>query len=349
MVGEFDIPEVSPLDADAVAALRREVERDASAGALAAEAAAQAEAILPMEPTPLRVIHYEGLVNTDPRRIDTVKSLKQMGDVAWLMRHWQASGDPRCVAALKAAVVAWANTYEINGNDVNENKFFPLLVAYDALRDGFAEDDRARIDAWVRAMGEIHLVRVQSSDHFTNRYNKSVRMVAMCGRILDEPAWTREAVAGVERFVTHSLRADGTSLDLEERDSLTYHGSALKPPLELAALLGEAGADLYDWESPQGGSLRRSVEYMVPYATGEKTHKEWVNTTIGLDRRRAEAGLEAYRPGRLYEPSRALGVLEAACAFDAELLPIVAELAERPGATYPTWRTLSNAMLSAPE
>ncbi|MEO0588370.1 MAG: alginate lyase family protein, partial [Planctomycetota bacterium] len=202
-------------------------------------------------------------------------------------------------------------------------------------------------DAWVRRLGEAHLAKVRSGTHFNNRYNKSVRLVAMCARILDEPGWTGEAVAGVQRFVANSLRADGTSEDLEERDSLTYHGSALKPPLELAALLGDGGRELYAWESAQGGSLRKSVAYLVPYATGEKTHEEWVDSKVELDRRRATAGLEAYRPGRLYEPSNAIGVLEAACAFDTELLPIVAVLAERPDAKYPTWRTLSNAMLNA--
>ncbi|MEO0587830.1 MAG: hypothetical protein AAF078_09335, partial [Planctomycetota bacterium] len=142
MVGEFDIPDVLPLTEAQVVALRGEVTRDASAAGLAAEVAREAEAILPAEPTPLRVIHYEGLVNTDPRRIATVERLRQMGDVAWLVRHWQASGDPRCVEALTAIVVAWVDTYEIDGNDVNENKLFPMLVAYEALRDGFAPDER---------------------------------------------------------------------------------------------------------------------------------------------------------------------------------------------------------------
>jgi hypothetical protein len=342
VVGEFSIPSVIPLTGEQREALRELVEHDPEAAALADQAREHAEPALDDEPRPIEVIHYEGLVNTNPKRIETVAHLRDMTKIAWLLRHWQATGDERAAEALRRLTIAWTRTYRLTGNDVNENKFFPMLVAYLALRDTFDDAPRESIDRWVRELGELHRRAVAESDHLTNRYGKHVRLLAIAGMILDERAWIDEARAGVKRFVTHSLFADGTSLDLKRRDTLTYHASSLKKPLDLAIMLGPAGRDLYGWTSPDGGSLQRSVEYVVPYAMGRKQRREWENSQIDLDRRRAEAGLEKYRRGRLYDPQDAQSLMEKASYFDPELMRVVHHLTEDAAERFPTWQTLIN-------
>ena len=344
--GELSIPAVVPLDEAALARLRERVRSDPEARALAEQAAAEARPLLDAVPRPLEAIHYEGLVNTDPRRVAAVERLRDMAHAARLMRHWQASGDPLAAEALRRFVVAWSATYRPTGNDVNENKLYPLLVAHLALRGTLDAAARAKVDAWVEGLGRLHAEAVKTSRHLTNRYTKHVRLAATSGLILGRAEWIAQAREGVRRFVTESLHADGTSEDLRRRDTLTYHGSALKPVLELALLAGEEGPALYAWTSPAGGSVRRSVEYVVPYALGEKTRREWVDSKVDLDRRRAEAGLEKYRRGRLYEPKDALELMELASAFDPGLLKVVRHLTGSPAARFPTWQTLINASAS---
>ncbi len=342
-VGEFHIPAVIPLSPEQLARLRGLVATDPEAMALAEEAGRQALPHLDAEPHPLEVIRYEGLVNTDPRRIATVAKLREMGDVARLARFWQVSGDTRAADTLRRFIFAWTATYRLTGNDVNENKFCPLLVAYHALRGTFGDAERARVDAWVRRLGQLHAKAVRTSTHFTNRYAKHVRLLALAGMILDRRDWVDAAHEGVRRFVRESLRPDGTSHDLERRDTLSYHMSALRPPIELALLAGDAGPDLYTWTSPAGGSLKKSVDYVVPYALGEKTRREWTRSTVDLDRRRAEAGLEKYRPGRLFEPQSALRLMEEASVFDPDLFRVVRHLTGSEAERFPTWQTLINA------
>lgn len=341
--GEFFISATLPLDAAKRASLRELVARDAEAAALFAELDAAVSQLRDREPQPLRVIHYEGLVNTDPRRIATVARLREMSDVALLVHHWQAAEDPRVAATLRRFIVAWAATYEPDGNDVNENKLHPLFVAYDGLRDTFSAAERERIDAWIGRLAAFHLEAVRTSRHLTNRYTKHIRLVAIFARILERDEWRELAVAGLKRFVTESLRPDGTSLDLERRDTLTYHASSLRPVIELAVITGPGGLALYEWESPKGGSIKKSVAYLVPYADGSKTREEWRNSVVDLDRRRAAEGLPHYQPGQLYDPRHARDVLEEASFFDPSLVPLVLRLRESRASRFASWTMVLNA------
>ena len=340
--GDFSLPSVSPLNAAQLAALRELVEKDPEAETLAEKVRSEALPLIGANPQPLEVIQYEGLVNTDPRRIATVEKLSAMADVARLMRYWQVSADPEAASTLRDFIVAWTRTYRITGNDVNENKFYPLLVAYHGLRDEFPRDSRAAVDRWVEQLGAAHADAVAKSRHFTNRYSKHVRLTAIAGMILDRPEWIEAAHEGIKRFVSESLRENGSSYDFEHRDTLTYHSSALRPPIELAMLAGEEGDGLYRWTSEDRGSLEKSVDFVVPYALGEKTHEEWRNSRVALDRRRAEAGLEKYRRGRLFDPQDALELMEEASYFDRDLIAVVRQLTASDAQRFPTWQTLVN-------
>lgn len=327
--------------------MRRLAVTEPEAAPLVEEIVATATALIASEPQPLAVIHYEGLVNTDPRRLAAVERLRTLDDVAALVQGWQARPDPALASAALRHVAAWAQTYRPDGNDVNENKLVPLLVAWQALRDQASDDVRTQVTAWITDLGEHHAQEVAASRQFTNRYTKHVRLAVYCGLAVDRPEWIALGRTGIERFVTASLRADGSSLDLERRDSLTYHCSALVPALELAVLLGATGRELYTWTSPKGGSIQRSVDFIVPYATGEKTHAEWVNTKVALDRERAAAGLEKYRPGRLFEPHQAAGLLEAASAFDPSLVTLWGTVTQTAAPRFASWRMLVHAALLA--
>lgn len=342
-VGEFTMPPVLPLSPSQLALLRRLVAEDPEASALAEEARAAALPLLEAVPHPLAAIHYEGLVHTDPQRIATVAQLREMADVAAVVRHWQASDDGQAVPMLGRFVAAWAATYRPDGNDVNENKLLPLLVAYHGLRSGFPEERRDPVDTWVEALGTLHLRAVEASTRFTNRYAKHVRLLAVCGGILGRPEWSQHAASGVRRFVEQALHADGTSEDFRVRDTLTYHASALRPILELALLSGPEGLASYGWTNTRGGSLRKSVEFVVPFAMGERTRAEWVHSKVALDRRRAEAGLEEYRVGKPYDPASALELMELASGFDPALIRVVRHLTGTRAQRFPTWQCLVNA------
>ncbi len=343
-VGEVEIRELLPLSPPQRAALRQIAATDVEANALLQTRLTNARALLKNEPNPLAAIDYEGLVNTDPRRMKAVERLAELDDAAALFEAWQATDEPQFAAAARRYVGAWAATYQPTGNDVNENKLLPLMMIYQSLRADYAPDERAKIDDWLSEIARKGIATAERQPKLfrTNRYTKTLRIVATIGLALDKKEWLDYASAGLKEFVSNQLYADGGSYDLKRRDTLTYHSSSLRPLLDLAVLAARQGDDLYRWSSPSGSSLQKSVDYVVPYATGEKQRREWTNSEVELDRKRAAAGLEAYRAGRLYEPKSALDLMQQAAYFDASLLPLAAKLAGGEAQRFPTWRAVVN-------
>lgn len=343
--GEFHLPPTPPLAPAQRARLRARVAGEPEAAAQFAALRAQALPLLEIAPTPVAVIAYEGLLNTDPRRIACVARLRSLADVATVLRYWQATEDPAAAAPLRRQILAWATTYVPTGNDVNENKLYPLFVAYAALRPDFPAGERVTVDAWIERLGTLAAAGARHPRAINNRFTKHLRLCMICGQILDRRDWRTLALAGLKCFVAESIHADGSTSDLRSRDSLTYHASALRPLLELALLAGAEGDALYRWTAPGGGSIEKAVHLVVPYASGEKVRAEWRHSQASLDRRRAEAGIAAYQPGRPYDPADAIPLLSDAACFDPALLPLVLKLRADAPARGDAWAMLVNAAL----
>ena len=87
--GEFELPEVIPVPMGAIEELRHLAREDPEARGIIEELKGEAEASFGRPATPLSAIDYEGLLNTDPKRIASVQSLRQTADAALLLRYWQ--------------------------------------------------------------------------------------------------------------------------------------------------------------------------------------------------------------------------------------------------------------------
>lgn len=347
--GDLVIRDVLPLNAAERRTLRQLLESSEEARELLKEKQDRLASLPQLPPRPLREMVYEGRLNTDPARIATVEHLQDMDRTAAWLEVWQATNDPALARSLQVMIVAWSGTYLPTGNDVNEGKLVPLLVAYEALRADFPAEERARVDEWVRALASPHFIVIRKHSLATgNRYAKRLRLVALAGLILGESQWKEAAEAGLRALVERALYAGGTSHDLHERDTLTYHTTTLRPLLDIALLARRNDRNLYEWEASSGGSIKRSVDYVRPYASGEKTREEWKNSRVELDRRRAAAGIAHYHAGSLYEPRQALPLLEAAELFDPSLGALVAALSNQHERRFPTWRTVLNAALRQP-
>lgn len=292
---------------------------------------------------PLEVIHYEGLLNTDPRRIETMKSLSDIDKVVNLIYSYY--GDPQPDFAERAVkfVLAWAQTYRPNGNTINENKLVPLFWTYYLFRNRFTVEQSKLVEDWMTSVAHGQMSRPTTP--MNNWEAKRLKIIGVVGCILNDPKLKHFSIRGFKNYIDTAYFADGTSNDLRERDALSYHISGLTPCIALFATCTQFDKDfdLFNYESPSGASIMKAVEYTRPYATGEKTRKEWLNTKVELDRRRAAAGIAEYQPGIPFDRDKAIPMLEWACYFD----PFWCELISSNGgeAYTATWVGMLNSPL----
>ena len=90
---------------------------------IAASSNGEGKKALAASPNPVDTIFYEGLLDIDPRRIETSKSLNDMNLLTNLIYYGYVENNEEIGPKVKLFVLAWASTYLPNGNPINENKF----------------------------------------------------------------------------------------------------------------------------------------------------------------------------------------------------------------------------------
>ncbi len=327
---------------DAVVAreLRALVENEPEACRLWQQIQMQAESYLSEEPGPIESIIYEGMLSNHPDRVATVGHLYDMMRVEIWLSAWLITGDDRYEEAIRRYLLAWAETYRPNGNPINENKLDPLLTAAVMLIDRLDGHERDVVSDWLRALAEAGIKTAETLPWSVenNWHPKRLKIVALAAGVLDHDEWRSWVVDETRSYIARSLRPDGSSRDFEQRDALSYHIGGVRPLLRLISLLPPAyREELYFGETPDGSSVARSVAFILPYALGEEEHAEFVRTQVDLDRRRAEAGLEQYQPGRPFDPQRAISLFQLAGAFEEEYRQLVGQVAGKPEARFYDW------------
>jgi hypothetical protein len=292
-------------------------------------------------PRPLEIIYYEGLLDTDPRRINTVKSFPDIDHVVTLIYAAYGSGDRVYGEKAKQIILAWVKTYKPDGNTINENKFLSFFWGYYIFKLHFSKQEQVEAEKWIM---EIALKQKNRPTTPNNNWeSKRLKITGIAGAILNDKQLMDHSIEGFKKYITTAYYPDGTSNDLISRDALQYHISGLKPCLSAFINLSEFDKrfDLYAWESPTGSSVKKSVEFTVPYATGEKQRREWTHSKVELDRRRAEAGIEAYQPGKLFNPQKAHELFEWACYYNPEWFDVFAKAGTNPYSS--TWIGMLNS------
>lgn len=331
------------LDTTEITQLQQLIDTDDRVGSLYDSVARSADAHLFDEPRPLAVLQYEGLLETDPNRVDTRKSLADIDKVNELIYASYGSSDDRYAQKVKQFVINWAATYWPTGNTINENKFCPLFWGYYLFREQFTTEEQQPVERWMRIIAQKQMDRLYTPNN--NWQAKRMKIIGIVGCITKDQAMKDFALAGLKEYINTAYYADSTSRDLAQRDALHYHISGLKPLLSTFINLQEfdPAFNLYHYESPEGASVAKSVAYVVPYATGSRVRKEWINSQVALDQQRAAAGLAEYQPGKLFDPAEALPLFEWASYYRPGWYSIVSGSSE--DSYTATWVGLLNSPL----
>ncbi|WP_162339416.1 alginate lyase family protein [Cyclobacterium salsum] len=271
------------------------------------------------EPNPISEIHYEGLLDNNPARIKTVRHLEDMDKIALFYWHYALYKDPHSLKKMIDFSLSWASSYQADGNPINENKLLPVVYAYTFLSPHLDSWQQNILAEWFKklAKAEMGNDRVPLNNWETKRIN----LVGTIGLLLEDESMVFWAEKKAAYYVENALFSDGSSADIRQRDALSYHVSGLKPLLQFLISLEREkglGRDFFYKETADGASVARSLDFVMPYARGEKIYRQWENSKVKLDQERAAAGLEKYQPGVAYDPEKSYETMAMAGFFDAK-------------------------------
>ena len=257
---------------------------------------------------------------------------------------YAVESDPKYAAKAREFVLAWAKQNHSLGDPIDDTNLEPLIWVYDLTRETFSPAERKTVDAYLQEVvtAELTTAKLKHNNGYNNWHSHRLKIVGLVALALHDKSLTDEVIALYKDQIDHNLERDGSSRDFHVRDALHYHIYDIAPLLTLAIAARGNGIDLYGYQSPKGATLSTAVDFLVPFATGTKTHAEFVNSKVSFDKKRADAGLKEYQSGSRFQPKSATTALSLAEFFDPKLLDVVQTLSGKKSQRYPTWQILLN-------
>lgn len=327
--------------------LKAIIELDSSAQKVWILLEKQAKIALKQEPQAIDIIVSEGHLATDPKKIKTIKALADLNKIYALAYTYKITNNKEYFNKCLQYITAWATTNIAVGNPINNSKLDPLFEAYDLIKDEIKVADKQVIEKWFRQIATAEIATqhtiLKKKSTYNNWNSHRIKILANIAYILNDKPYQLFVDSNLKLQIAMNLCADGSGIDFKERDALHYHEYTLEPLLVTATIIKRAtGFDYYSYHSTSGASIQKSVEFLVPYATGQKTHAEFVNSRVAFDRKRAQNKEPSYMIGANYDPKNAINVFIAASNFNVEYVKIVNALTEN-NSKYANWQCVLNA------
>jgi hypothetical protein len=146
----------------------------------------------------------------------------------------------------------------------------------------WTNEDQAGLVAWMKQYLNWLQQDPMGQDEASEENNHGTwydAQVARTAMFVDEQELARQIVeAAKEKRIASSIEPDGSQPEeIARTRGLHYSVFNLSAMAVLARIGEQVGVDLWNYESPDGGSLRRALEYVFPYVAGEK---EWPHEQI---------------------------------------------------------------------
>jgi len=309
----------------------------------------KADQSLGEDPHPIDTIRSEGLLEGNPKKTATRSALTDMPKIYALALVYRVSGEAKYLEKVTAYLKAWATQNTPNGDPIDDTNLDNPIEAYDMVKDKLSTADANVVQTWLKRTAEAEINgrhnRPKSGTATNNWNSHRLKIIGEIAFATGDTALQNYTINGLKKQVEINLNPDGPSTDFVSRDALHYHVYDLEPLLKLAIVLQRAtGVNYYTWQSPSTASIQKSVDWLLPYLNGQKTHPEFVNSTVPFDRARANNGEAAYKSGTLFDPKNGIHTLLLAAWFDAGVLPLARQLLNTQD-RYPAWQSVVNEIL----
>jgi hypothetical protein len=287
-------------------------------------------------PNPIQIITSQGRLNNDSERIATHESIKDAKKTYCFAFAYILTLNHDYLLKAENFLVKWSEISKSEGRPIDDTLFEDFVTSYDLIKNDLNQDSKNKINTWFRQIADSEIESYNEdtpSNRINNHNSHRMKMIGLIGFTLNDKKYIDYSVNGYKHQIKNDLNSDGSSFDFYARDALYYHRYTLEPLLTLAKAAKLNNIDLYDY-SVENKSLQKSVDFLVPYILGDKTHHEWLNSTVAFDRIRANSGDSTFVPGILFSPDQGLKTIEIDYFFRSQDLYIIQKLKNSNG-EYP--------------
>jgi hypothetical protein len=250
---------------------------------------------------------------------------------------WRATGDERYLKYVDRVLYAWVTTYQPSFNPIDESPFEGLILAYDMTASALPVKTRNAAMAFLTKLANGYIAQIDAQPRpltgtFRNNWQSHrVKLISMAAFTLDN----RKMIDAAQRlFIEHindNIAPDGSTVDFAERDALHYVTYDLQPLVIAALAARRHNRNWLPQRAPSGATLAAALAWLTPYATGAKTHDEFVRSQVPFDAKRREAGIPGFTGP--WSPKDAAELFHLAARLDGKYTPIALKLAPTP----PAW------------
>jgi len=311
-----DAPRIA-ISADRLTSLQAIVRADGAAARPFDSVKRTADRALAERPQPVKRIVSEGTLYSNPEKKRSLAARRDLFNIEALGYAYAVTGNWEYGGKAREFILAWTRTYAVEGNPINETEFVRLMRGYDLARGLFSPPERAEAERWLLRMAEQerNAVRPGTTSAENNHMSHRLKIIGHVGYLLADEGLRRWTTAEYRRHADRNLNRDGTTFDFHQRDALHYHVYDVLPLVELC-LAAEQNADrLYAHATSTGATLENAIAFLIPYIEGEKTHPEFVRSTVEFDRERSAAGDPTIRVGAVWKAEEARRLFDLAGYF----------------------------------
>lgn len=345
MASTVVLPQYVGLNNKEIVSIKKLIKKDPGVVNLYKSYKKIADASLNDSPNPIDTVVSEGHLSTDPKKIITSRSLKDIDKMYALAFAYRVENNNSYLNKLVEFLTAWAITNKPQGNPINDTKFEDVFIAYDLVKENISSSQKEIINSWMMKMADEEMRTGKNkakTTSFNNWNSHRLKVIGCIGYILNNSTCKKYIDEELPIQIEKNLLPDGSGFDFHERDALHYHVYTLEPLISLAIVLNRAtGKDFYNYTSPSGASIKKSISFLIPYVNGEKTHGEYVNSKVAFDKKRADNNEAGFKIGANFKPSAGIPVLIEVSYFEPSLMTEVRK-ALNTDSQYPTWQAVLN-------
>ncbi|QOT82120.1 alginate lyase family protein [Cupriavidus basilensis] len=298
---------------------------------VARQLAADAEAQLTRGMNVRALVHTQGLLPHEGERDASLLAQKDWRQTLTQALAFRVSGVAAYGDKAAAYIEAWLPAYRSSANPVDETDLTRFLFGLDLVRDRLHPSAAALVQPFAEDLARAYLDpdrRVGDDSTLLNNWHSHRVKLATAGAYLSgKPALIAEARRAFVAHVASNVRDDGSTYDFAQRDAMHYVVYTLEPLLMAASMARAHGQDWYGAQEI-AGRLPMALQWLGPYARGEREHEEFVRSSVKFDARRAAAKVKGY--SGLWEPAEAADLYWIAAHLDVLFAPMVARFQARP-------------------